>query len=101
MKSKTVGNGQLSVMGLMRRIVSLKPGWFNKLTLGLGLYLLLPAALLAQGDTTQTHTVDMATAMRSNGKIYVVVTVLVMILLGLFFYIIRLDRKIGKLEKEQ
>ena len=65
-----------------------------------GLFFSLPAALLAQNDTTQTHTVDMATTMRSNGKIYVVVTVLVIILLGIFLYLIRLDRKIGKLEKE-
>ena len=37
--------------------------------------------------------------MRSNGKIYVVVAILVFILTGLFLYLIRLDRKISRLEK--
>jgi succinate dehydrogenase hydrophobic anchor subunit len=36
--------------------------------------------------------------MRSNGKIYVVVAVVVTILLGLIIYVARLDRKISKLE---
>jgi CcmD family protein len=44
--------------------------------------------------------VEMADALRSNGKIYVVVAVLVVILLGLFIYLFRLDRKITKLEKK-
>lgn len=43
--------------------------------------------------------VEMADGLRANGKIYVVVTVLVVILLGLFIYLFRLDRKITKLEK--
>ena len=43
---------------------------------------------------------DMATEMRSNGKIYVVVAVLVTIFIGVILYLIRLDRKLTKLEKE-
>lgn len=38
--------------------------------------------------------------MRSNGKIYVVVAVVVTILCGLFLYVFSLDRKISKLEKK-
>jgi hypothetical protein len=38
--------------------------------------------------------------MRSNGRIYVVVAVVVTILLGLILYVIRIDRKISKLEKQ-
>jgi CcmD family protein len=38
--------------------------------------------------------------MRNNGKIYVVVAVLVTIFIGIILYLIRLDRKITKLEKE-
>lgn len=45
--------------------------------------------------------VDMADAMRSNGKIYVVIAVILTILLGLILYIVRLDRKISKLEKNK
>jgi uncharacterized membrane protein len=44
---------------------------------------------------------DSADMMRSNGKIYVVVGVVVTILLGLFLYVLNLDRKISKLEKSQ
>jgi threonine/homoserine/homoserine lactone efflux protein len=43
---------------------------------------------------------EMADVMRSNGKIYVVVAVCLTILIGLFIYIILIDRKISKLEKE-
>lgn len=43
---------------------------------------------------------SMADEMRSNGKIYVVVAVLVTIFIGIVLYLIRLDRKISKLEKE-
>jgi len=38
--------------------------------------------------------------MHSNGKIYVVVLVVLVILSGLFIYLINLDRKISRLEKE-
>jgi len=37
--------------------------------------------------------------MRSNGKIYVVVAVCLTILVGLFFYVFSLDRKISRMEK--
>ena len=43
---------------------------------------------------------EMADAMRSNGKIYVVVAVCLTILLGLFLYVFLIDKKISKLEKE-
>jgi heme/copper-type cytochrome/quinol oxidase subunit 3 len=48
-------------------------------------------------DTTKE--VAMADAMRQNGKIYVVVAVIVTIFTGIVLYLIRLDRKISKLEK--
>ena len=38
--------------------------------------------------------------MRSNGRIYVVVAVMVTILTGLILYLVRIDRKIAKVEKE-
>jgi CcmD family protein len=59
----------------------------------------LPAAVLAQApDIQKKYT---AFDMRSNGKIYVVVVVVLMILLGLLLYVARLDRKISRLEKEK
>ena len=42
---------------------------------------------------------EMADVMRSNGKIYVVVAVCLIILIGLFLYVWGIDRKIRKLEK--
>lgn len=37
--------------------------------------------------------------MRSNGRIYVVITVILVILAGLILYLVRLDKKISKIEK--
>lgn len=42
----------------------------------------------------------MADAMRSNGKIYVVVAVILLLFAGLIVYLLRLDKKISRLEKE-
>lgn len=49
----------------------------------------------------QDGTVEMADNMRKNGKIYVVVAVVLTILIGLFLYLIRLDKKISNIEKNQ
>lgn len=38
--------------------------------------------------------------MRSNGRIWVVIAVMVTILLGLILYLVRLDRKISRIEKD-
>jgi len=43
--------------------------------------------------------VPMADVMRSEGKIYVVVAILLTILLGLILYVFLMDRKISGLEK--
>lgn len=43
--------------------------------------------------------VEMADVMRSNGKIYVLVGVIVIIFAGITVYLISTDRKISKLEK--
>ena len=45
--------------------------------------------------------VKMADVMKENGKIYVVIAVMLTILGGLVLYLIRLDRKISKLEKNK
>jgi uncharacterized membrane protein len=64
--------------------------------------LLLILLLFIQNGFAQeeTSTVEMADQLRADGKIYVVVGVLLVILIGLFFYLIRLDGKIGRIEKE-
>jgi hypothetical protein len=50
-------------------------------------------------DSLSHEKPQMADAMRSNGKIYVVVAVLVVILAGLFIYLINLDRKMSRWER--
>jgi hypothetical protein len=60
--------------------------------------LLLVTALSATSVFAQEK-VEMADVMRSNGKIYIVVTICLTILAGLFFYVFALDRKIARLEK--
>ena len=55
--------------------------------------LMLPVILNAQN-------VEMADTMRSEGKIYVVVAILLLIFAGLIGYLIMLDRKISKIEKK-
>lgn len=44
--------------------------------------------------------VEMADTMRSEGKIYVVVAIMLVIFFGLVTYLVMLDRKVSKLEKE-
>ncbi len=56
--------------------------------------MLVPAAMVS----AQT---EMADTMRGNGKIYVVVAVLATIFAGIFVYLILLDRKISKIEKDR
>ncbi|MDB5196439.1 MAG: CcmD family protein [Flaviaesturariibacter sp.] len=66
----------------------------KKTTLFLAL-LLLNLFAMAQSDEPQ-----MADGFRSNGKIYVVVAVILTIFAGIILYLVRLDRKITKLEKQ-
>lgn len=71
-----------------RKKITVMINW--KSCLSLFILMFLSAAASAQGKDL----------MRDNGRIYVVVAVMVTILLGLILYLVRLDRKMGKLEKE-
>lgn len=68
----------------------------------MGLYrlLIVGCVFIANFAMAQSAEVEMADAMRSNGKIYVVVAVLLTILAGLFFYLVNTERRLRKLEKE-
>jgi len=65
----------------------------------LGLLLLLTISISAQ-TTMPDEPVQMADGLRADGKIYVVVAVVVTIVLGLLAYLISLDKKISRLEKK-
>jgi CcmD family protein len=54
----------------------------------------IPTLLSAQEQ------VPMADGMRSEGKIYVVVAIIMVILIGLVGYLVQLDRKVAKVEKQ-
>lgn len=70
---------------------------YSTLKKGLGLFLiLLSGSLMAQGP----EGVEMADVMRSNGKIYVVVATVALVFAVITVYLISLDRKLRKLEKE-
>lgn len=45
--------------------------------------------------------VEMADVMRSDGKIYVLVGIIVLIFIGLLAYLIQTDRRVSKLEKSK
>lgn len=59
--------------------------------------LLIFSSLVA---VAQDNAPEMADTMRSNGKIYVVVLVLATIFAGIIAYLIRMERKIKKLEQQ-
>lgn len=60
--------------------------------------LLLSQNLLAQQPVA--NGVEMADRLRADGKIWVVVAVIAAVFIGIIIYLVRLDRQIGKLEKE-
>ncbi|MCA6466421.1 MAG: CcmD family protein [Chitinophagaceae bacterium] len=59
-------------------------------------FLLTSVVLLAQDTAVQPENV-----FTSNGKLGVVVAVLVTILAGIIFYLVSLDKKISQLEKKK
>lgn len=69
---------------------------FKKLSFSV-ILCLLSTFIFAQNSTViNTPPKDF---MESNGKIYVVVAVVLVIIIGLFFYLFNLDRKLSHLEK--
>jgi uncharacterized membrane protein YcjF (UPF0283 family) len=60
-----------------------------------GFLILFSFVLFAQDSSN----VAMADTFRSNGKIYVVVAVILTILAGIVLYLVRLDRRLSRLEK--
>lgn len=64
------------------------------------LQLVLFTATTALAQVPGTDAPEMADGLRQSGKIYVVVIAVVIIVAGLLFYLISLDRKVSKIEKE-
>jgi hypothetical protein len=64
------------------------------------LHLLLFTAAAAWAQAPGADAPEMADGLRQSGKIYVVVAAVVVIVGGLLFDLISLDRKVTKLEQE-
>jgi hypothetical protein len=66
---------------------------FNRIII-IGLLLLLNISAFPQNEG-----VEMADSFRADGKIYVVVAIILVVLLGFVGYLFLLDRKLAKVEK--
>ncbi len=74
--------------------------YFNKLrrfVLTTGIFLF---SFYLQAQQMDMKTEEPTDFMHSNGKIFVVMAVVITIVTGLVIYLINLDRKIGKMEKK-
>jgi hypothetical protein len=78
---------------------SYKTGRMQKIRKITMMAILLLATFLLQAQDPNTKT-GFDSTMRSSGRIYVVVAVMTTILLGLFIYLVRIDRKIKKMENQ-
>ena len=63
--------------------------------------LLLTLFTVSIAVAAQAQPVEMADTMRSEGKIYVVVGIVLIVLTGLIVYLFMLDRRVKKLENGQ
>ena len=63
---------------------------------------LLAAMLLCFfiGNAQPGKDVEMADALRSNGRIYVVVVTIIIVFIGLAIYLFSMDRRLRKIEKQ-
>jgi hypothetical protein len=55
--------------------------------------------LLSFAASAQASDIEMADQFRADGKIYVVIAVVSVVLIGLFAYLFRLESKVSALEK--
>tara|TARA_B110000305_G_C18879008_1_gene376663 strand:+ start:244 stop:456 length:213 start_codon:yes stop_codon:yes gene_type:complete len=62
--------------------------------------ILILLTLLTGSISAQTGEIEMADVMFENGKIYVVITVLCTVFIGLVIYTIMIDRRLSRFEKE-
>jgi len=61
--------------------------------------LLMMVMLFISVGIASAQEIEMADQFRADGKIYVVIGVILLLLIGLFIYLFRIERKVKKLEK--
>lgn len=64
------------------------------------LFLLINFVSHGQSPMQGTDEIEMADSLRQDGKIYVVVAVIILIFIGILIYLLALDKKIGKIERD-
>lgn len=70
----------------------------QNILLSLSLWIITSLSALAQ--SAEVEEIAMADTFRAEGKIYVVVAIILLIFAGLTIYAVRIDRKVSRLEKE-
>lgn len=65
------------------------------------LFLLIFSVLFPAISFAQNSDVEMADLLRQDGKIYVVIGVICIILIGLLLFLLIIDRKVRNLEQNQ
>lgn len=63
------------------------------------LALLLLSCITLSAQSPQS--VEMADALRSSGKIYVVIAIIIIIFVGIAIYLFSIDRRLKKIENEK
>jgi hypothetical protein len=66
----------------------------------LHLFPLHAEARILQNTPVADTSIEMADQLRADGKIYIVVAIIVLIFAGIVFYLVLLEKKINRLEKE-
>ncbi|MDH4057824.1 MAG: CcmD family protein [Cyclobacteriaceae bacterium] len=61
---------------------------------------LLAGAFLLLTTNLYSQEVEMADTMRSEGKIYVILAIVLIVLIGLILYLFLMDRKLKKMEDQ-
>lgn len=65
----------------------------------LRMFFISAVLLLGRAHIVLGQEVEMSDQFRADGKIYVVVGVILILLIGLFIYLFRIERKVKELEK--
>jgi hypothetical protein len=71
----------------------------NKPTIMIRFFSVMMSFLFLSWNSAVAQNVEMADEFRAEGKIYVVVAIVLIVLLGMIAYLFFLDRKVGKIEK--
>lgn len=72
----------------------------NKIKITALIFVMCFVNMFSFAQSMNNQAEDPTDFMRSEGKLYVVMAVVVTIVFGIFIYLVNLDRKISKLEKK-